>query len=171
MPNMLASRVGEHDIRVVNQVNCWLGALARFQPVGWFPDKSQYRVGYLLRGSGRVCYPIGVENVNEPLASHPEFALRLFGNFLLCCLIITVSLFVGMWGYHHWLHLSWVDSYLNASMILSGMGPLASVDNEAGKLFAGTYALYSGLIVVLTAGLLIAPIAHRVMHRFHIECD
>jgi hypothetical protein len=66
--------------------------------------------------------------------------------------------------------LSWLDAFLNAAMILGGMGPVDPVRTSAGKLFAGCYALYSGLVVLVTAGLILAPIAHRILHRFHVEC-
>ncbi len=84
--------------------------------------------------------------------------------------MIGLSLFAGMLGYHIFEDMRWVDAFANASMILSGMGPLDAPKSDAGKIFAGCYALYSGLALILAAGLILAPIAHRLLHRFHVEC-
>lgn len=84
-------------------------------------------------------------------------------------LLILVSLIVGMLGYHVFENLSWLDSLLNASMILSGMGPVNPVQTDAGKLFASFYALYSGIVPLAAAGVLAAPIFHRFLHHFHLE--
>ena len=83
--------------------------------------------------------------------------------------ITVVSLAVGMWGYHAFESMTWIDAFANASMILSGMGPLAQPQTTGGKLFAGFYALYSGLAVVATTGITFAPVVHRFLHRFHAE--
>jgi hypothetical protein len=83
--------------------------------------------------------------------------------------LICLSLLGCMVGYH-WLEgLPWIDAYVNAAMILSGMGPLDPPRTVAGKVFAGTYALYSGLAVILAAGILFAPVIHRMLHQFHLE--
>ena len=83
--------------------------------------------------------------------------------------LIIVSLLVGMAGYR-WLEgLAWIDAFLNAAMLLGGMGPIHTPVTEGGKLFAGLYALYCGLAVILVAGVILAPIAHRILHRFHME--
>lgn len=74
-----------------------------------------------------------------------------------------------MCGYHWFEDMPWVDAFVNAAMILSGMGPLGPLQTWGGKLFAGCYALYSGLAVIVTAGVMLAPIVHRVVHRFHLE--
>jgi len=84
-------------------------------------------------------------------------------------LFIGVSLFVGMAGYHYLEDLPWIDAFVNAAMILSGMGPVAQLQTWGGKLFAGLYALYSGLAVLVAASILMAPIFHRWLHRFHLE--
>ncbi len=97
--------------------------------------------------------------------------LRLAASVLIGTAIIAASLFAGMAGYHGFENLSWIDSFVNASMILSGMGPLDRPMTEAGKLFAGLYAIYSGLAVILIAGIMFAPVVHRMMHRFHLEAD
>jgi hypothetical protein len=83
--------------------------------------------------------------------------------------LVIVSLGVGMAGYHGYEGLSWIDAFLNASMILSGMGPLLQPATTGGKLFAGFYALYSGLAVLVIAGVIFGPVVHRFLHRFHLE--
>ncbi|HKA16569.1 MAG TPA: hypothetical protein VKH41_16220 [Myxococcota bacterium] len=83
--------------------------------------------------------------------------------------MIGVSLIAGMVGYHALEQLSWLDSFLNAAMLLGGMGPVATPQTQGGKLFAGWYALYCGLVVLVVAGIILAPVAHRIMHRLHCE--
>jgi hypothetical protein len=83
--------------------------------------------------------------------------------------LIAVSLIIGMLGYHVFERLSWIDSFLNASMLLGGMGPVEQPQTYAGKLFAGLYALYCGLAVIAVAAILLAPIVHRFLHGFHLE--
>ncbi len=83
--------------------------------------------------------------------------------------LVSVSLLAGMAGYHFLESMSWIDAFVNAAMILSGMGPLATPQTFAGKLFAGLYALYSGLLVIVATGILLAPVFHRVLHKFHAE--
>ena len=85
--------------------------------------------------------------------------------------IVLASLAIGMAGYAAWEHLSPLDAFLNAAMILSGMGPLHAPQSSAGKLFAGIYALYSGFVVLITAGIIGAPVVHRMMHKFHWQED
>ena len=82
------------------------------------------------------------------------------------CLLL-VSLGAGMVGYVQFVHLSWMDAFLNSAMLLSGMGPVNPIQTEGGKLFAGIYALYAGLVFIVTAALIFTPIVHRVIHRFH----
>jgi len=99
------------------------------------------------------------------------FFRRLARNFGASSLLIGVSLLVGMAGYH-WLEgMEWIDAFANAAMILSGMGPLTPLQTWGGKLFAGFYALYSGLVLIVAAGILFAPVLHRIMHSFHVETD
>jgi hypothetical protein len=84
-------------------------------------------------------------------------------------LLVAGSLGLGMLGYHGIEGLPWVDAFLNASMLLGGMGPVDNPHSEAGKLFAGLYALYSGLLFLVLTAILLAPVFHRVLHRFHLE--
>ena len=83
--------------------------------------------------------------------------------------LILVSLAGGMAGFHFLEGLGWIDSYLNAAMLLSGMGPLAQPATDAGKLFAGGYALYSGFAVLVIAAIAFGPLVHRFLHKFHID--
>jgi len=99
------------------------------------------------------------------------FAKRLAVSFLMAMAIVVVSLAIGMMGYHHFEPLTWIDAFVNASMILSGMGPVSQLQTEGGKIFAGIYALYSGFTLLVAAGLLVAPAIHRILHKFHIEND
>jgi hypothetical protein len=103
-----------------------------------------------------------------PLASREEFRKRLIGSGSVGFALIVVSLVVGIVGYVLTEGLSTLDAFLNASMILSGMGPLHSPQTTAGKLFAGLYALYCGFAVLGIAAVMFAPVVHRVFHRLHI---
>ena len=109
------------------------------------------------------------ERPGEPLAPRRTFFRRLVANLALALGLIVVSLAVGMLGYHFLGGLAWIDAFLNAAMIESGMGPVDVLMTWEAKLFAGLYALYSGLTLVATAGLILAPILHRFLHRFHLE--
>ena len=113
--------------------------------------------------------PYGFEHLSEPVATRDRFFRRLGANVGLALIFIVVSLAVGMAGYHWLGGLGWVDSFLNAAMILSGMGPVDTLQGDAAKLFAGFYAIYSGLLVVATAALIVAPIMHRALHRLHVK--
>ena len=84
-------------------------------------------------------------------------------------LLTGLSLLGGMAGYHYFEKMDWIDAFANASMILSGMGPLEPLKTQGGKLFAGFYALYSGLALIVIVGIVLAPIVHRFLHRFHLE--
>jgi hypothetical protein len=90
---------------------------------------------------------------------------------LFAAVIIVVSLLVGMAGYHWFEHTPWIDAFADAAMILSGMGPLRPLETDGGKIFAGMYALYSGLALIGVAGVIFAPAVHRFLHRFHLDED
>lgn len=100
-----------------------------------------------------------------------KFFKRLANHFVVSSLLIAVSLFLGMLGYHLFENLSWIDAFINAAMILGGMGPLENPQTFAGKLFAGIYALYSGIIFLIAVGVIFAPIFHRMFHLFHWKED
>lgn len=109
------------------------------------------------------------ERRTEPLSSTQAFVVRVMVSFLFGIGMIGLSLGIGMAGYHFFENLSWLDSFVNAAMLLSGMGPLEQPQTDVGKLFAGMYALYSGLAVILIAGITFAPVVHRFLHKFHLE--
>lgn len=105
---------------------------------------------------------------SEPLLSRSRFLIRLAISLSFGLLIIAIALGIGMMGYHHFENMSWVDAFVNASMILSGMGPLTPLLTVGGKVFAGFYALFSGLAFILIIGLIFSPIIHRFFHKFHL---
>ncbi len=109
------------------------------------------------------------EHISDPLSSRLKFLLRFVRNSLAAVGIIIGSLLIGMAGYRHYEGMSWTDSFLNASMLLSGMGPIGAPATDSGKIFAGMYALYSGFVVVLASGIVLAPVIHRFLHRFHLS--
>ena len=111
------------------------------------------------------------EHHAEPLASPTLFAQRLVRFGLFSGGMILFSLSIGILGHHFFESLSWIDSLLNASMILGGMGPVNPLQTNAGKIFASFYALYSGIILLASVGVLATPIFHRLMHRFHLEME
>ena len=109
------------------------------------------------------------EHHAQPIISPRQFLLRLANSGLFALGIVAISLFIGMLGYRVLESLSWLDAFLNAAMLLGGMGPVNPPTSFGGKLFAGLYALYCGLVVIFVAGILLAPIAHRILHRFHMD--
>ncbi len=117
------------------------------------------------------------EHKSRPLLPIHRFYNRMIFNLIVGMGILSVSLGIGVIGYHFTCfeatgeRLSWLDSLLNASMILSGMGPLVPVDDmsDAGKWFASFYAIFSGVMFISTIGILLAPLAHRMLHRFHLQ--
>jgi hypothetical protein len=111
------------------------------------------------------------EHRKEPIASMGEFIKRMARFAALAIGIILVSLGIGIVGYHYLEGQSWIDSLLNASMILGGMGPVNPLQTNAGKLFASFYALFSGMVFLVAVGVLIAPIFHRFLHHFHLEIE
>ena len=109
------------------------------------------------------------EHKSEPLLPRRAFLGRLATSASIGMAIVAISLLIGMVGYHGLERLSWLDSFLNASMLLGGMGPTSPLQTPAGKLFAGLYSLYCGFAVLAVAGLIFAPVFHRFLHRFHLE--
>ena len=96
---------------------------------------------------------------------------HLFRNGLIGLMLIAVTLFIGMLGYHLFEQMSWIDSFLNASMILSGMGPAATLTTTAGKLFAGLYALFSGLAFIAIVVIMLSPVIHKFFRKIHLESN
>lgn len=100
-----------------------------------------------------------------------EFARRQVTYVLIASVIVAVSLAIGTAGYHLTEGLPWLDAFLNASMILTGMGPVDRLHSASGKLFAAFYALYAGVVFLVSVGIVSAPIVHRFLHRFHLEME
>jgi hypothetical protein len=97
----------------------------------------------------------------------PRFAKRMLKHFAVALALMLLSIAIGMAGYRGLEHLSPLDAFLNTAMLLGGMGPVNPPATDAGKLFAGVFALYAGLVFIVTAALLFTPLLHRLMHRFH----
>lgn len=111
------------------------------------------------------------ESSSEPLLPRPMFYRRVGRSIAFALLVIGVSWLIGILGYKVLEDMSWIDATLNAAMILGGMGPVDPLKTDAGKLFASFYALFSGVIFLVAAGLVFAPIFHRALHRFHLDTD
>jgi hypothetical protein len=109
------------------------------------------------------------ERRGQPVASRRKFLIRMLIAIGLWMVLTTVGLAIGIAGYAAFEGMSFVDAYVNAAMILSGMGPLGELKTTAGKVFAGSYAILSGLIIVIATGFVLAPIFHRILHSFHVE--
>ena len=107
------------------------------------------------------------EHLSSDVLPIRRFLVRLFGHFAVVVLLVALSLAAGMSGYHYLAPMPWIDAFVNASMLLGGMGPVDRLDNDAVKLFAGAYALYAGLVFIVSLGILIAPVVHRILHRLH----
>ena len=109
------------------------------------------------------------ESSGHKVISRGRFARRMALAVGLWFVLTLVGLAIGMAGYAYFEGMSFADAYVNAAMILSGMGPVSELKTSAGKIFAGSYAILSGLIIILAASFILAPIFHRVLHRFHVE--
>ena len=111
------------------------------------------------------------EHRTQELIPRSRFILRLILHASLAILIVVVSLGLGVIGYRQTEELSWIDSLLNAAMILGGMGPVNELQTVPGKLFASCYALFSGIIFLVSVGVIFAPVFHRLLHYFHLEAE
>jgi len=109
------------------------------------------------------------ESRHQPMASKSVFVSRLTQNTLWSVGIVVASLAVGSWGYMYFENMRGVDAFANAAMILSGMGPLMPLETDGGKIFAALYAIASGFLLLGLASLMLLPVFHRIMHRFHVE--
>jgi hypothetical protein len=108
----------------------------------------------------------------KPARAHvvrQRFQQHLLANLTVAVAILALSLGIGMLGYHELAGLSWVDAFLNASMLLAGMGPVASLESDGAKLFAGMYAIYCGVVFIATVGLVLAPVVSHALRRFHLD--
>lgn len=109
------------------------------------------------------------EHKSRPLLPKRLFIRRMLWNALFAAFVLLICLLIGITGYHFLGPMSWIDSLHNASMILSGMGPVVEIKTNAGKFFSSFYALFSGVAFITNIGVLIAPIAHRFFHKLHLE--
>jgi hypothetical protein len=111
------------------------------------------------------------EHRNDPLLSRKQFIGRMRRSAFICAGVAAVTLAVGMIGYHLLENMPWPDAFANASMILAGMGPLGNLNTDGGKIFAGCYALFCGLIFFTIITIILAPIFHRFIHKFHLDAS
>lgn len=111
------------------------------------------------------------ERRHHPLAPLGTYRRRLLAGLGLARSVLGISLAIGVAGYHWWGGLGWLDVLVNASMILGGMGPVDPITPPAGKVFASAYALFSGVALLTSVGVLFAPVVHRLLHAFHLEAD
>ena len=111
------------------------------------------------------------ERRSDRLLTTAQFVRRVAMTIAVATGFTAIALLIGVAGYHFAAHLPWIDAVLNAAMILGGMGPVDAPKTDAGKLFAAGYALFSGLVFISVLGVTLAPFAHRMIHRFHMEED
>jgi len=113
--------------------------------------------------------PMMFERRHEKVAPVPVFVKRLIGSLTIALGLIAVVLMIGLAGYHYLAEFNWIDSFLEASMLLGGMGPVSQLPNDTAKIFASAYALFSGLIFIAVMGLVLSPVFHRILHKFHVD--
>lgn len=113
--------------------------------------------------------PLRFERRSDPLAPTSIFVKRLVASLGIALWLIAVALSIGVAGYHILGKFNWIDSLLEASMILGGMGPVNELPNNAVKIFASGYALFSGLMFIAIMGIVLAPVVHRILHKFHVD--
>ena len=109
------------------------------------------------------------EHKKQKLVPIAIFYQRVLKNILLAFLILGICLLIGIFGYHYTAEANWLDSLHNASMILSGMGPVIEIRSPSGKIFSSFYALFSGIVFITNIGIILAPAIHRMYHRLHLE--
>jgi hypothetical protein len=109
------------------------------------------------------------EHRKQPLASKITFYQRILRNIVIALIIMAVCLLIGIAGYHYTDNIPWIDALHNASMILSGMGPVVEIKSNTGKIFSSVYALFSGVVFITNVGVILAPSIHRLFHRLHLE--
>ena len=111
------------------------------------------------------------ERKHEPLISHQAFVGRVLGSLGVVFLLTLLSLLFGIWGFCHFESYSVIDGFLNAAMLLGGMVQIGTISTDAGKIFAGCYAIYSGIFILVSVGIVLTPILHRLLHNFHLDLD
>ena len=110
-----------------------------------------------------------MEHRSQPLLSRRAFIRRILKHAAISFILISAALSIGVFGYHYLADFGWVDSFLNASMILGGMGPVGTLTTDGAKIFAAFYALFSGIVFIALGGVLLAPMFHRIMHALHLN--
>ena len=111
----------------------------------------------------------GFESRRHALLPFPKFVGRVALALVIAGGILLVGLGIGVLGYHYFAGFAWIDALLNASMILTGMGPVGELRSVGAKIFASCYALFSGLVFITVMAVVLAPVFHRMMHKFHID--
>ncbi len=109
------------------------------------------------------------EHKSERLLPWPRFVGRMVLTFGVAAGIVAVALMIGVLGYHYVVRLAWIDAVLNAAMILTGMGPVATMPDRPSKIFATAYALFSGVVFLSAVGIVLSPVFHRILHHFHLD--
>ena len=109
------------------------------------------------------------ENKAQPLAPVKVYYRRIMINVVIASVVIFICLLIGVLGYHYIADIVWIDAVHNASMILSGMGPVVDIKNFWGKIFSSAYAIFSGVVFITNIGFILAPAVHRLFHKVHIE--
>jgi hypothetical protein len=109
------------------------------------------------------------ERRGQRLLDGRHFARRVVAHLVVSLASLAVSLLLGIAGYVGFEHLTWTDAFLNAAMLLGGMGPVNAPQTQGGKIFAGVYALFAGLVLLVAAGVVVTPLVHRLLHRFHFD--
>jgi hypothetical protein len=130
--------------------------------------------GFAARSSKRALtlqWCVLYEHRKQKLLTRAQFVVRVARHVVVAAVAIFIALAIGIAGYHFLAHLPWIDSFLNAAMILGGMGPVDTLTTTGSKFFAGLYALFAGVVFIGITGVMIAPFAHRLLHRFHIAED
>ena len=135
------------------------------------PAYCPEKAGQTVKSKPDKSSPLGFEHRRQPLLPRADFLRRLVYSILLALILLALWIVLGMCGYHWLAGLPWLDAFLNASMIVGGMGPVDILNTSAAKLFAGFYAILSGVIFLSLFGLLAAPVFHRFLHRFHMDSD
>lgn len=100
-----------------------------------------------------------------------HFAKKIIANLIAASIVLFFSILIGMIGYHHFFELNWIDSFYNASMILTGMGPVDKAINDGGKIFASFYAIYSGVAFLTCVAIILGPLVHRFLHKFKLDVE
>lgn len=109
------------------------------------------------------------ERKTEPILNRRKFVSRMILTLMFAVLLLMICLIIGIIGYHFWGPMNWLDALHNASMILSGMGPVVEIKTNIGKVFSSFYAIFSGVAFITNMGMLLAPLAHRMFHKLHLQ--